>query len=118
MPFACSVLEECASEYLINFKNISAPYMILTFDTTEKVNNIKAGTHPYDNTIRLQVVLKTHNEQYHRLINEFRNLTGIGAVLNTSFNLHGFPIVHDPKDAYVGSDLPYAGSGLQPELII
>lgn len=26
-------------------------------------------------------------------------MTGIGAVLNTSFNLHGYPIVHSPKDA-------------------
>lgn len=99
MPFACSVLEECANEYLVNSKNISAPYMILTFDTTERVNDIKAGTHPYDNTIRPQVVSKAHNERYHRLISEFRNLMGIGAVLNTSFNLHGYPIVHDPKDA-------------------
>lgn len=99
MPFACSVLEECANDYLINPKNIKAPYMILTFDTTEKVNDIKAGTHPYDNTIRPQIVSKIHNDRYHKLINEFKNLTGIGAVLNTSFNLHGYPIVHTPKDA-------------------
>ncbi len=99
MPFACSIVEECADQYVINSKNVKAPYMILTFDTTERVHDIKAGTHPYDNTIRPQIVSKIHNQRYHTLIHEFKNLTGIGAVLNTSFNLHGYPIVHSPKDA-------------------
>ncbi|WKZ19239.1 MAG: carbamoyltransferase C-terminal domain-containing protein [Candidatus Jettenia sp. CY-1] len=99
MPFACSVLEEYASRYVINQKSVKASYMILTFDTTERVADIRAGIHPYDNTIRPQIVLKIHNKRYHRLISEFKDMTGIGAVLNTSFNLHGYPIVHSPKDA-------------------
>jgi carbamoyltransferase len=39
------------------------------------------------------------NPEYYNLIKEFENLTGIGAVLNTSLNLHGLPIVCSPKDA-------------------
>jgi carbamoyltransferase len=39
------------------------------------------------------------NREYHELISEFEALTGVGGVLNTSFNLHGEPIVHTPADA-------------------
>jgi carbamoyltransferase len=39
------------------------------------------------------------NPDYHRLIDEFRRITGRGVVLNTSFNLHGYPIVDSPEDA-------------------
>jgi len=39
------------------------------------------------------------NPRYHRLIRLFQERTGIGAVLNTSFNLHGYPIVCSPDDA-------------------
>ena len=99
MPFACSINEEFAGRYLKNPKNISAPYMILSFDTTENVAEISAGIHPYDNTVRPQIVSRSHNPQYHKLISEFNKRSNIGAVLNTSFNLHGFPIVHTPSDA-------------------
>jgi carbamoyltransferase len=34
------------------------------------------------------------------LIVEFSRLTGVGALLNTSFNLHGAPIVNTPQDAF------------------
>lgn len=100
MPFACSILEEFQDEYIINPKKIKAPYMIITFDTTEKGRKcLKAGMHPYDFTVRPQIVTKEFNHQYHYLISEFSNLTGIGAVLNTSFNLHGEPLVCSPEDA-------------------
>ena len=39
------------------------------------------------------------NPGYHHLISEFRRRTGRGAILNTSFNLHGFPIANTPEDA-------------------
>jgi carbamoyltransferase len=99
MPFAPSMLPEAAKEYLVNKKNIESPYMIMAFDTTEKRGDLLAALHPYDNTARPQVVTKQMNPDYHRLIDEFRKITGRGVVLNTSFNLHGYPIVDSPEDA-------------------
>jgi len=99
MPFAPSVLEERAPDYLLNPKKVEAPYMILSFDTTKRRSEIAAAIHPYDFTARPQIVSQTSNPGYHALIAEFERLTGIGGVLNTSFNLHGFPIVSRPEDA-------------------
>lgn len=99
MPFACSMLEERAADYLDNPKNLFAPYMILTFDTTRRVDEIAAGTHPYDHTVRPQVVRRDWNPGYHDLLRAFEAKTGTGALLNTSFNLHGFPIVNAPAEA-------------------
>lgn len=99
MPFACSILAERAGDYLVNPKGLSAPYMILTFDTTAIHDQIAAGLHPNDWTVRPQVVEESWNPAYHRLIKAFEECTGIGALLNTSFNLHGYPIVHTPAEA-------------------
>jgi carbamoyltransferase len=99
MPFAPSILEERAPDYLVNPKRIKAPYMILSFDTTERRNDIRAALHPFDSTARPQEVSFAWNPEYHALLKEFERLTGIGGVLNTSFNLHGYPIVSRPEDA-------------------
>ncbi len=99
MPFACSILAECEREYIRNPKGIRSPYMMMTFDTTSRVEEIRAGTHSYDDTVRPQIVYSDWNPDFHRLIREFARRRGIGAVLNTSFNLHGSPIVGTPVAA-------------------
>ena len=115
MPFAPSILEEDSKKYFINKKNISAPYMMMTFDATnEGKTKLKAAMHQYDFTLRPQVISKDWNPDYYRLIQEFKKITGIGAVLNTSFNLHGFPIVNSPGDAilvFLKSGLEYLALG-------
>jgi carbamoyltransferase len=100
MPFAPTILAERQHDYLLNPKNIPAPHMVLAFKTTPLAwKELSAALHPYDKTCRPQVLEKKTNESYYRLIKEFEKLTGIGAVLNTSFNLHGDPIVCSPDDA-------------------
>src|SRR3989441_2502490 len=99
MPFAPAILEERSSDYLVNPKGIRAPHMILSFDTTERRNEIRAAIHPFDGTARPQEVPSGWNREYHILLKEFERWTGVGGVLNTSFNLHGFPIVSRPEDA-------------------
>jgi len=100
MPFATSMTEKQALECLVNPKGIPSPYMILTFDTTDRIRDFKAGAHPYDLTVRPQVVERDWNPSYYRLIEEFEHLSGKrGGVLNTSFNLHGHPLVSSPGDA-------------------
>ncbi len=99
MPFAPSILEERTADYLINPKRVKSPYMILSFDTTARSSEFRAALHPFDRTARPQVVSPDGNPSYHALLTEFERLTGIGAVLCTSFNLHGYPIVSRPEDA-------------------
>jgi len=100
MPFAPSILAEQADRYLVNPKGIGAPYMVLAFDSCPATRqSISAAIHPYDGSCRPQVVEREWNPDYHRLLSLFAEKTGQGAVLNTSFNLHGFPIVCTPRDA-------------------
>jgi carbamoyltransferase len=99
MPFAPSILEERSIDYLVKPKSVRSPYMILSFDTTERSSDFRAALHPFDRTARPQEVSPDGNPSYHALLKEFERLTGIGAVLCTSFNLHGYPIVSRPEDA-------------------
>lgn len=100
MPFATSMLYESRDEYLEIPKNFFAPYMAITFATKTKAHTeLVAALHPYDLTSRPQMVTKDMNPEYHALISEFQKLTGIGGILNTSFNLHGEPNVESPYDA-------------------
>lgn len=98
MPFAPSVMVEHADRYIENPKGFSAPYMILAFDSRNTAE-VQAACHPEDRTIRPQVVTRDSNPEYHRLLERFHERTGRGAILNTSFNLHGEPIVSSAEDA-------------------
>ena len=100
MPFAPSVLEERSEDYFRKPKPMPAPHMIMTFDTHEqKRTAMAAALHPHDFTGRPQEVSEKTNPDYHRLIKYFEEKTGEGIILNTSFNLHGEPIVCTPEDA-------------------
>ena len=99
MPFAPSMLAARNGQYVVNPKHVPSPYMILAFDTTDRRNTIRAAIHPFDSTVRPQEVSAAWNPSYHALLAEFERFTGIGGILNTSFNLHGFPIVSSPEDA-------------------
>jgi carbamoyltransferase len=101
MPFAASMTVEQAADNLHNPKGHFSPYMVITFDSVrEHAAIFRAATHPYDGTIRPQVVTPDWNSGYHEIIRLFAEKTGRNSgVLNTSFNLHGFPIVSSPQDA-------------------
>lgn len=100
MPFASSIADSHAPTYLANDKQVAAPHMILSFDTTQLgADVLKAGIHPYDRTCRPQVVTRAANADYWELIQCFAVRSGVGGLLNTSLNLHGLPLVHRPADA-------------------
>ena len=111
MPFAATVLAETASTYLETPPAPTSPHMMLAFATVpERWHEIAAGTHPYDRTCRAQILERQANPDYYRVIERFRDRTGIGAVLNTSLNLHGDPMVNSPDDALrtlLDSDLAF-----------
>jgi carbamoyltransferase len=99
MPFAATVLDSREKRYILNPKGIPSPYMILSYDTLPEAGELIAGIHPKDRTIRPQVLTEDFNPGYYRILEEFSRRTGIGGVLNTSFNLHGEPMVYHPADA-------------------
>lgn len=111
MPFALSILKEDHKKFIKNNKNLICSFMTMTFDTKkEKVNKILGGCHPYDNTVRPQVLEKKHNVNFYSIINQFKILTKIPALLNTSLNLHGYPKAADLQDViftYKNSDLKF-----------
>ena len=102
MPFAPAVLAERVHDYVVVPATLPAddpaPFMMHTFDTTTRRDELAAAVHPQDQTARAQTV-STAAPGFHRVISEFERQTGRGVVLNTSFNLHGFPIVMGACDA-------------------
>ncbi|MBN1698037.1 MAG: carbamoyltransferase [Spirochaetales bacterium] len=116
-PFAPSCLEEDCGEFFELDR--PSPYMLLvapvvkkrrhnpapTDDLTirQRINtkrsDIPAITH-VDYSARIQTVGNTHHPRYYEIIKAFRNLTGYGIIINTSFNVRGEPIVCSPEDAY------------------
>ena len=126
-PFAPSVLYEDVSEYF-KFENIS-PYMLFVDEIQDKykINDINSNklfgidklnairskipaiTH-VDYSARIQTVHRETNKTYHDLISKFKQITGYGLLVNTSFNIRGEPIVCSVDDAYncfMGTDLDY-----------
>lgn len=100
MPFTPSILKERENDYIVNPKGIGVSYMTIAFGSTPLAReHIKAAIHPYDFTIRPQLVSRDDNPEYYDLIKCFESKTGIGALLNTSLNLHGDPIVCTVDDA-------------------
>lgn len=111
MPFALTILSEKQHNYLKNPKKIRSDFMTIGFNTIEKnFIKIKSATHPYDRTVRPQILEKDFNEKYYSIIKKFYKITGIPGVLNTSLNLHGYPIcsnISDIKNTFIKSDLKF-----------
>ena len=109
MPYCPSMTKERAGDYFKAEKGYAAHYMTMAFPTSSRAqDDIPACMHAYDRTTRPQVVESGWNPRYYRLIRAFEERTGVGAVLNTSFNLTGYPIVCSPADAlnvFAQSDL-------------
>ena len=100
MPFAPVVLKERFKDYFHDPKNLISPYMSIGFETTELGRQaIPAALHPADYTGRPQQLVREDNPPYYDIIKSFEKLTGVGALLNTSFNLHGLPIAMSLEDA-------------------
>ncbi len=117
-PFAPAVIYEDTQDYF-ELKNPS-PYMLLIADVAEQRRNplpdgyhklplrdklyfirsdIPAVTH-LDYSARLQTVHEETNPKFYKLLKKFKEKTGYGVVVNTSFNVRGEPIVCSPEDAY------------------
>jgi carbamoyltransferase len=117
-PFAPAVLEEDIAEYFDLDR--PSPYMLLVAPVKESRRNplpedyyrmkmyerlyhlrsdVPAITH-IDYSARIQSISKSTNERFWKLIQAYKEKTGFGLVVNTSFNVRGEPIICTPEDAY------------------
>ncbi len=96
-PFCPSVKADKQREL---FKSdCPAAYMTLALPVTDKAKEIMPAVVHVDDTARVQLVDPDHQPLYYALIDAFEGLTGVPALLNTSFNIKGEPIVCSPLDA-------------------
>ena len=83
--------------------------MQLVFPIRAQVRDLIPAVTHIDGSGRVQTVSKKSNMRYWKLINEFRKLTNIPMLLNTSFNDNDEPVVCSPKDAI----RTFFGTGLE-----
>ena len=99
MPFAPMILDSYKKRYLAG-PDVDSPYMTIGYESTSQgYEAMRAACHPSDRTVRAQVLTESMNPAMYRLLQSFSLKTGRGALLNTSFNIHGEPIVNSPADA-------------------
>lgn len=95
-PFAPSILRESAKDWFET--DYDVPFMLQVYQISKaKRKDIPAVTH-VNGSGRLQTVTEEQNPLYYKLIKEFKKITDIPIVLNTSFN-ENEPIVCKPKEA-------------------
>lgn len=96
-PFCPSIAAEHATAYLDGGREEG--FMITSFRVAPGTwERIPAVVH-VDGTLRPQTVRRDVNPLYHALLDAFGRRTGEHAIINTSFNVKGEPIVCHPRDA-------------------
>ena len=101
MPFAPATLQEFADECFDGLEGArdSARYMTITFNCTEKMRAQSPGVVHVDGTARPQILDPETAPDFYKIAVAYHGLTGIPSLINTSFNMHGEPIVCTPEDA-------------------
>jgi carbamoyltransferase len=97
-PFCPSIMDEEAGRLLENGDHRLDRHMTMAYRVRPEAKSLLAAVTGPDGTCRPQMV-GPEGGRYRKLLEEFKKLSGVGAVLNTSFNLHGEPIVASPSDA-------------------
>lgn len=119
-PFAPAILRDDVDQFFEVQAPTESPYMLLVAPVRSEHrvtsahelpqfvgldrrriprSTIPAVTH-VDHSARIQTVDAARNRVFYDLICEFKELTGCPAIINTSFNVRGEPIVNTPLDAY------------------
>ena len=106
-PFAGTVLAEHKNEYFDIPYDTFNPYMMFMYKIKDKrLKNIASK----DDYSRVQTLTIDFNKNYYKLIKEFKNLSGLPIVLNTSLNMPGHTIVEtldDVKEIMDSTELKY-----------
>ena len=109
MPFAPITTSEHADNFIENPKQLESSYMMMAFDTRKNRRDLAAAVHPADYTARMQILAPGQNKDMEEILECFAERTGRRVLLNTSFNLHGWPIASGPVEALQA----FRDSGLQ-----
>jgi len=101
MPFAPVTLAEYADKCYegIDGARYPAEFMTVTFDCTQWMKDTCPAVVHIDGTARPQLIERNANPSYYKIVDEYRKITGLPSVVNTSFNMHEEPIVCSPSDA-------------------
>lgn len=115
-PFAPSVLAEDAGEYFE--LSGESPYMLFVVSVREAWRDKIGAVVHVDGSARVQTVTEDGDPNFHALLRDFKRRSGIGMLLNTSFNRRGEPIVETPSEAVkVLAETGLHGLALGPYLI-
>ena len=114
MPFApVTIIDDIEKSYVIP-KNTdifeSMKYMTITVNCTKYMKKYCPAVVHIDGTARPQIISNDQNSAYYKVLKNYKKITGIGTLINTSFNIHEEPIVETPKDAiraFILSDLDF-----------
>ncbi|MDD5687505.1 MAG: carbamoyltransferase C-terminal domain-containing protein [Elusimicrobia bacterium] len=101
MPFAPVILSDETNDFFNKFykSEHAADFMTITFDATEKCVKLAPAICHVDKTARPQVISPDINASYFKIIEEYKKITGLPLLINTSFNAHEEPIICTPADA-------------------
>ncbi|MFW6024716.1 MAG: carbamoyltransferase C-terminal domain-containing protein [Candidatus Woesearchaeota archaeon] len=116
MPFAPTILKEYSEECIKNLEGaeFTSKFMNISFDVTDYMKETCPAAVHIDGTARPQILSKEDNPSFYKILNEYYKITGIPALINTSFNTHGEPIVNTPSeavDAFENAKLDYLAIG-------
>ena len=98
-PFCPTILEEDAQVLLEDFSGKTNLFMTMAYNVREEFRQDLIAVINIDGSCRPQILENNNNSKYVKLLKEIKTLTGKGVLLNTSFNIHGEPLVCSPKDA-------------------
>ena len=115
MPFAPMVMSEYFNDVFVEDKSkYTAQFMTMCYDTKDEwIDKIPAVIQKSDKTARPQLVNKESLPKYWEIVDEYRKISGIPVLLNTSFNAHNEPIINTPENAF-----KHLSSGVIDKLII
>jgi len=101
MPFAPATLVEHAHSRYDGLQGAEDParFMTITFNCTPRMKAESPGVVHVDGTARPQIIDPDTAPDFYKILSAYYRLTGIPSLINTSFNMHGEPIVCTPEDA-------------------
>lgn len=104
MPFAPMTRFEDRNECYIAIEGAehAAEFMTITSDCTDKMKKESPAVVHVDGTARPQLITSQNHPFIHAVLTEYKKLTGLSSIINTSFNIHEEPIVCSPEDALEG----------------
>jgi len=116
MPFAPVTLEEYTKKCYKQTKGTeyTAKFMTICYDCTPWMKKTCPAVVHVDGTARPQIIRKKDNPSYYKIVDEYRKMTKIPTIVNTSFNMHEEPIVCTPEDAirsFLNGHLDYLAMG-------